>query len=505
MLSFEILIAQVDTAWVRRYNGPGNEGDAALKIAVDVSGNVYVTGSSSGTISTDYATIKYAPNGDTLWVKRYDGPINKSDLPTALVVDASGNVYVTGYSKGGGSYAEYATVKYAPNGDTLWVRRYNGIFDWEDEARAMAVDDSGNVYVTGASDFDYATIKYFPNGDTVWVRRYSGIGSDTANALAVDDSGYVYVTGWSHGFGTGSDFVTIKYAPNGDTSWVRRYDGGGGGAVYLDDVPYALAVDDSGNVYVTGESYVSGSSTDYSTVKYAANGDTIWVRRYNGPGNSVDVPNALAVDSNRNVYVTGYSVGIGTASDFCTIKYAPNGDTLWVRRYDGPGNYHDYANALAVDDSGNVYVTGQSFGIGTYYDYTTIKYGPNGDILWVAHFNGPGNGDDYANALAIDDSGNVYVTGAASWGAGLPADYTTIKYSPCSAKAGDSNSDGNIALPDIIFLVNYVFKGGPVPSPLCRGDENGSGGNANLADIIYLVNYVFKGGPAPQKSGVCCL
>jgi len=75
-----------------------------------------------------------------------------------------------------------------------------------------------------------------------------------------------------------------------------------------------------------------------------------------------------------------------------------------------------------------------------------------------------------------------------------------------SAKAGDANgSGGNPNLTDIIYLVNYIFKGGPKPDPSCRGDANASGGNPNLADIIYLVNYVFKGGPSPIKSGVCCL
>src|SRR4030066_122416 len=82
----------------------------------------------------------------------------------------------------------------------------------------------------------------------------------------------------------------------------------------------------------------------------------------------------------------------------------------WVASYNGPGNYDDYASALAVDASGNVYVTGRSWS-GTSYDYATIKYDSNGDTLWVRRYNGPGNGFDEAIALAVDNSGNVYVTG----------------------------------------------------------------------------------------------
>src|SRR5574341_2530523 len=86
-------------------------------------------------------------------------------------------------------------------------------------------------------------------------------------------------------------------------------------------------------------------------------------------------------------------------------------DTAWVRRYNGRGNGVDSATALAVDDSGNVYVTGGSFGNGTFLDYATIKYGSNGNILWVRTYDGPASGDDIATAIEVDGKGNVYVTG----------------------------------------------------------------------------------------------
>ncbi len=145
------VLAQVETAWVRRYNGPGNLGDVASALAVDSSGNVYVTGMTEGFFATssDYATIKYAPNGDTLWVRRYNGPGNNYDVPFALALDGSGNVYVTGGSYGSGTSGDYATIKYATNGDTLWVRRYNGPENESDEAYALALDKEGNIYVTG--------------------------------------------------------------------------------------------------------------------------------------------------------------------------------------------------------------------------------------------------------------------------------------------------------------------------------------------------------------------
>ena len=498
-------------AWVVRYNGPVDSFDYASALAVDGSGNVYVTGYGYGSgTNYDYATIKYSSFGDTLWVRRYNEPGNSYDVARALAVDDSGNVYVTGYSYASGTAQDYATIKYSSSGDALWVRRYNGPGNSSDFASALAVDGSGNVYVTGEShgsgtNYDYATIKYNSAGDTVWVRRYNGPGngSDVADALAVDDSGNVYVTGGSIGSGTHYDYATIKYSPFGDTLWVRRYNEPGN----VVDVAYALAVDASGNVYVTGGSVGSGIYTDYATIKYSSSGDTLWVRRYNGPGNSYDYADALVIDDSGNVYVTGDSYGSGTGYDYATIKYSSAGDTLWVRRYNGPENVVDQANALKVDASGNVYVTGYSAGGVTGFDYATIKYSSAGDALWVRRYNGPGNNYDYANALAVDDSGNVYVTGYSDEGSGTYYDYVTIKYSPCTSanpKAGDANGDGEVNLADIIFKVAYVFKGGPKPNPSCRADDNADT-KINLSDIIYEVNYIFKGGPKPLPIGACCL
>jgi plastocyanin len=180
---------------------------------------------------------------------------------------------------------------------------------------------------------------------------------------------------------------------------------------------------------VTGDINSSGTGYDYATIKYYPNGDTAWVRRYNGPGNNSDDASAIAVDGSGNVYVTGGSRGSVTYDDYSTIKYYPDGDTAWVRRYNGPGNYYDWASAIAVDGSGNVYVTGYSHGSGTGSDYATIKYYPDGDTAWVRRYNGPANSYKYdvARAIAVDGSGNVYVTGG-SEGNGTGFDYATIKY-----------------------------------------------------------------------------
>ncbi|MFX1513079.1 MAG: SBBP repeat-containing protein, partial [Promethearchaeota archaeon] len=417
--------------WIARYNSPGNGIDRATALAVDASGNVYVTGESTvGGTDVDYVTIKYDPAGNEQWIARYDGPGNDDDRANALAVDASGNVYVTGDSHGSGTYFDYATIKYDPAGNEQWIARYNGPGNGYDRATALAVDASGNVYVTGDSkgsgsslDFaDYATIKYDPAGNEQWIVRYNAPGDsrDEATAIAVDASGNVYVTGESTVGWMDADYVTIKYDPAGNEQWVARYNGPGN----WNDKATALAVDASGNVYVTGESTVGGTDVDYATIKYDPAGNEQWIARYNGPGNGYDSATALTVDASGNVYVTGYSEGIETASDYVTIRYDPAGNEKWVARYNGPGNWNDEATALAVDASGNVYVTGYSEGIETAYDYVTIKYNRAGNEQWIARYNSPGNGIDSAFALAVDASGNVYVTGESTVG-GTDVDYAT--------------------------------------------------------------------------------
>ncbi len=443
--------------WVQRYNGPDNNRDSAFSIAVDGAGNVYVTGCSrSGSTSEtrDWATIKYNSAGVEQWVQRYNGPGNGEDWANSIAVDGAGNVYVTGCSRSGSTSEtrDWATIKYNSAGVEQWVQRYNGPGNGEDWANSIAVDGSGDVYVTGWStgsdtDYDYTSIKYDSSGYQHGVGRYNGPGNgrDQAIKIAVDGAGNSYVTGISVGSGTGADYTTIKGNSSGVEEWVQRYNGPGN----LDDGAYSLAVDGSGNVYVTGYSTGSGTDRDYATIKYNSAGVEQWVQRYNGPGNSSDVGSSIAVDDLGNVYVTGKSVISETESGYTTIQYNSAGVQQWIQTYNGPAHTGDWGwvPSLAVDTSGNVYVTAYSWGSATDKDYATIKYNSSGVQQWVQTYNGPGNSIDAINSIAVDGSGNVYVTGT-SVGDGTDADYATIKYSQAATGVYQTSFD----MPENYFL-----------------------------------------------------
>ena len=362
---------------------------------------------------------------DTAWVRHF----TSGGRATAIAVDASGNAYITGTGTGSGSWSDYITVKYNTEGVVQWVAHYDGMGHLDDWAEDLALDSFGNVYVTGWSEgsdpgCDYATVKYNPDGIEQWSARYNGPGNsqDYAEALMVDGNGNIFVTGRSEGSSTSTDFATVKYDSQGVEQWVARYNGPGN----YGDGAMALKMDTNGNVCVTGWSVGSGTESDYATVKYNSEGVEQWVARYNGPGNSQDYTEALAVDDFGNVYVTGASWGSDMSFDYATVKYNSQGVEQWVARYTGSNYSDDMATDLAVDASGNVYVTG-----GTGSAYATVKYNSEGAQQWVAYYSGPPDSiiilATFARDLAMDAQDNIYVTGA-SWGSGSLPDYATVKY-----------------------------------------------------------------------------
>ena len=423
-------------AWVARYDGSSGNNDFVQAVAVDRSGNVFETGyakeSASG--SYDYVTLKYDPNGKLLWRAVYDSGAGRSDQAAALVLDDSGNVYVTGSSQlnedFGASGWDFLTLKYDSSGTQVWASRFNGTGNDDDIASAIALDRKGNILVTGksmnaAGKFQYATVKYDKAGNELWVQNYAGPAAteDDPNSLAVDNNGNIYVTGQSKGDGSDFDYATIKYSPEGAQLWTARYNGPSNSV----DQASKVVVDSAHNVYVTGASKGSGTNYDYATLKYSPAGVQLWVARYNGASSGVDKATDLAVDANGNVFVTGSSEVSSGKSDYATIKYSPEGVQLWAQRYDGPNAGDDDANALALDANGDVYVTGQSKGSGTGYDFATVKYlGGDGTQAWVARLNSTANVNDTAVALALDDQFNICVAGEAY----NNVDYLLVKYSP---------------------------------------------------------------------------
>jgi len=378
--------------WKAVYDGPANLTDYAETIALAGEDGVVVAGHSNGLeTSLDAAVVRYDGNGHPAWTARADGPSHKDDYAQDVAVDAKGNVIVTGYSFGAGTEYDYLTLMYDPGGNLVWQARHNASINRDDSAKAVCLDSGGFVYVMGTdreakTSYDFATVKYGRDARKVWEARYSGPGDafDTAEALAVDRSGCVYVTGYGYDSDTDYDIVTVKYDKNGQHLWSARFNGP---ADRIDQAA-ALALDDSGNVYVTGFSYGRDSAADIITVKYDGRGHQVWTARFDGPAGGADAGSCIIADGDASVTVAGSSRGRSTDEDIVLIKYDSSGARSWESRYDGPGHGEDRAAALAADPLGNYYVAGYSDGGSTEADYVLLKYDSRGKLLWASRFDG---------------------------------------------------------------------------------------------------------------------
>ncbi len=303
-----------------------------------------------------------------------------------------------------------------------WAKNYNGTGNISDKATAMAVDNHGNSFVTGkshnGSNLDYATVKYNSAGVKKWSVTYNGPSNnlDEAIDIVLDNAGNVYVTGKSYnGYSFMPEFEDLTQAQldclleeaaammGWELSLVDSE-----GMVMLYDIAYELYLEGSCDVMVEYGSY------DYVTIKYNSKGVEQWVAIYDGPSHGNEYVKAIGLDDAGNVYVTGNSYGYGTNLDWATVKYDANGVEQWVKRYNR-ANFNDGVSDMAVDGSGNVHVTGGSvecFGCMT--ENTTIKYNAAGTQQWLARGVGYAGGQRLlgrSSAITLDDAGNVYITG----------------------------------------------------------------------------------------------
>ncbi|MDH3975171.1 MAG: PQQ-binding-like beta-propeller repeat protein [Deltaproteobacteria bacterium] len=238
--------------------------------------------------------------------------------------------------------------------------------------------------------------------------------------------------------------------------WVQRYNGLENGM----DLAQFVTVDSTGNIIVSG---ICGSN--YCTLKYDNNGTLLWENVYSGMSLGINSPVAFEVDADDNIIVTGFSKGNGTNYDYATVKYAPDGTLLWERRYSGlGGDAQDIPEDMTVDAVGNIIITGYSYNT-TYADsdYATLKYDANGTLVWEQRYGSPNAKGDTPVAVITDTAGNVIVTGSSD------GDYLTIKYNADGAVMWEERYDGPGNTGDAPVAIALDGAGNVVITGISRG------------------------------------
>ena len=403
----------------------------------------------------------------------------------SIAVDTSGNIYAAGFN----------LTKYDTTGNVIWTRL---VFSGQGELSriSVTVDTSGNIYETGTflkesislgkiplknadntgNTTDFFLAKFDENGKVNWAKRAGGTNIDGASSIAVDASGYIYVAGYFTSqkldFGgwttfplnnadntdNTSDLFLAKFDAKGKAIWAKSAGG------TKDDAASSIAVDASGNVYMAGSfnsktlcfGYdtlknidATGNTSDFFLAKYDDSGKVLWAKSVGEMTHNAK-KQSVAIDASGNAYLEGnyYSNTLyfgsdtlknadrtGNTSDIFLAKYDAKGNVLWAKS--AGGTKDDEASSIAVDASGNAYITG-NYGSNTlYFGSTTLKnidttgntsalfltkYDNNGKVLWAKSLGGINPSPHFfnynveASSIAVDASRNVYLVGDFHYG-----------------------------------------------------------------------------------------
>jgi hypothetical protein len=325
-----------------------------------------------------------------------------------------------------------------------WAVRFDGGPGFNEIGKLLKVDGAGNVYVTGeaaradGNGFDLVTLKYSPSGNALWTNQYgTALVQEYPEAMTLDASGNSCIVGRIYEDGL-TDLFIVKYSAAGAEQWAHRWSLG------EFDRATSVAADGAGNVYITGEAGFGDGSGDYVLLKYSAAGYPLWTRTYSSPGSYRDAAIAIALDGAGNIHVTGDSFhGNPFVWHAATLKYDPEGNLLWTATYPTRTIAYDATRGLAVDNAGNVYV-GSTAGTNA-GDFLVLKYDASGSLLWAATYDGGVNGADALNGLKVDTDGNVFVAGTS---AGADLDIVTVKFNSNGVRQWVSRYNGPVNFGD---------------------------------------------------------
>jgi hypothetical protein len=540
-----------------RYNASGelvyaqkigaSNNDEGTALSVDAGGNLWLAGNFDGTVdfdpgagtqnltctagSNDIFFAKYDATGAYQYARHLSSSLFSSKYVNSIVADGSGNVHLAGnfygqidFDPGNGTQiisGDYDAffAKYNANGEYMYAKEIGEYNGW-DGAYGLAIDASGNVYITGYfqgtidadpgvstanlissnGSIDIFFAKYDVNGNYLFAKQAGGTGTDYGMTIAVDGSGRIFIGGYFGGtadMDPGSGTVNLVAPGSVSNAFWGAYDASGayrfagqlgtysnsGMSSYV----YDVAADGSGNVFVIGKFFgtidvdpgaatstlTSTGNADVFLAKYSASGGLVFAHRFGGTNE--DIGYGLVLDGSGNVYVTGsfrgtvdFDPGAGTQSltsagwsDMFFAKYSASGNYVFAFRM-GAASQYLYGRKISLDGNGNIYVAGTFTstvdfdpGAGTTNlvsagsaDVFFNKYDANGGFVYAKRIGGTNY--DELKGLAVDASGTVHLSGNFSGTADFDPGASTFNLS-------SNNNSSDIFFAKYDASGNYVF------------------------------------------------
>lgn len=483
----------VDECWANLYDNLTAANDMANVITVDTLGNSYV----AGTAGEQLTVLKYDPLGNLLWTSIYDSAMYQP-LVRDMVIDKNGNNFIAVSMSQVIANIDWLILKYDQQGNLIWQSWYSSAaINSQDVVKAIALDDSGNVYAAGNNSAqDFFLLRYDDNGAIIWQKSYDYDGRpDDLTDLKVDHAGNIYITGEGTDVtGSSSDAVLIKYNEQGVQQWLRT------ASFDVWNRPKEILLDYNEDVMV-GTMANDGGLNDLAGVhlnKYSSAGTALWSRSiesYLGSDLYIASHAGLGVDSSNQVYwnvYLNYEDDLNAHDINVTYKYSPTGTPLWNKSYTSALNTFYDAKKMVTDQAGNSYLTGSTFTnfFNAYSDSSrieTVKLNSEGEPVWIRLFNNPLG--DVPISLTLDQHKHVFVTGYSKTLSGNQ--FITIKYCPTCML------DVSLSLPQDTFCTStspVSLTGGFPPG----GAYNGDGVSNNSFDPTaagpgpHIIYYTFS-------------
>jgi len=343
--------------WRHTFSGGGNLNEAVSAVS-DHAGDLTVGGYAlSASAQLRPTIIAYGPGGHVRWVKSDKAQATNTDS-LSLAIGPRGDLFAAVSEQRSGAN-DIVVSRYARSGKRRWTRVYAAPGANATSETGMVLDAAGNVYVTGTEfrgpqhDLDVLTLKYDAAGHRRWVRFWDGSGlPDVGYAIARAGNGTLFVGGYTTGVSSGDDALLLDYSTGGTLRWSRTYTGAGADTDYYMRV---VALGDGG-VAAAGASTAAGVS-DVLVARYAPGGTRRWLKLYGGPDGLGGQAFAEARGAGGALYVAGDVMMTASGEDSLLLKYGKTGARRWARSHSSPGTANDFALALAVS-GGSVYVAG---------------------------------------------------------------------------------------------------------------------------------------------------